>query len=129
MNCIFCKIINKEVSTNLIWENESFITFLDINPINPGHVLIVPKTHIGYVFDLAEPLYSDFFRAAKLLSAPLKKATDAKRIGVAIEGFGVDHLHLHLVPVNSCNELDPNRTCRALDEDLSAMAQKIRSCL
>jgi histidine triad (HIT) family protein len=126
--CIFCKIANKEISSYLIWENDRFFAFLDRNPVNPGHILIVPKEHIEYIFDMEEPLYSEIFQI-KNLSMPLRKATNAKRIGIAIEGFGVNHLHLHLIPVNSGNELDPNRAQKASDDDLAQMANAIKKFL
>lgn len=127
--CIFCKIAQKEIPSHFIWEDEKFAAFLDINPINPGHMLIVPKEHIGYIFDLDNEMYKNIFLRAKQLSEPLKKAVEAKRIGMAVEGFGVDHVHLHLVPVNSGNELDPNRAKKIPDEELKQIVDKIRQLL
>jgi|SRR6185503_2900663 len=127
--CHFCKIARKEIPSHFIWEDEKFFAFLDINPVNPGHILIVPKEHIEYIFDLDDSMYNEFFLKAKQLSKPLKKAANAKRIGIIIEGFGVDHLHLHLVPVNSGGELDPNRAKKTPDEELKKIADSIRQQL
>jgi len=104
-DCIFCKIIRGEVPSFKVWEDENFLAFLSIEPINPGHTLVIPKKHIDYVFDLKEPLYSQMFKVAKKISKNLKKVMKAKRIGIAVEGFSVPHVHIHLVPINNENEL------------------------
>jgi len=125
-DCLFCKIIKGEILSYKIWEDENFFAFLDINPINPGHIILVSKSHLNYIFDLEEPLYSEIFKTAKKLSEPLKKATGAKRIALAIEGFVIPHIHIHLVPVNKVNDLDPNRAKKASPGQLSNMADKIK---
>ncbi len=89
MQCLFCNIANNKIPSFKIWENEDFFAFLDINPINPGHLLLIPKKHFEEVYDLPEELFIDLFKAAKFLAGKLKEATKAKRIGIAIEGFGV----------------------------------------
>ena len=126
-DCLFCKIIKGEIPSYKIWEDRNFFAFLDINPINPGHTILVLKKHLGYIFDLEEPLYSETFKTIKKLSKPLKKATEAKRIALAIEGFTVPHIHIHLVPANRVNDLDPNRARKANPEELSKMAEKIKN--
>lgn len=128
-DCLFCKIIKGEVPSYKIWEDENFFAFLDINPINPGHTILVPKKHLDYIFDLEEILYSEIFKTAKKLSGPLKKATKAEKIGLAIEGFAIRHIHIHLVPVNKVNDLDPNRAKKTSSEELSKMAEKIKSLI
>ena len=125
--CIFCEILNGSAPAHKIWENENYFAFLDINPVNPGHTMIIPKHHVDYVFDLEEPLYSELFRVTKQLSDPIKKAMQAGRIGVVTEGFSVSHLHVHLVPINGVNELDPTRAKRATAEELAVIAVRIRN--
>jgi histidine triad (HIT) family protein len=125
-DCIFCKIAAKEIPAHVVWENEKFLAFADVRPVNPGHLLIIPKDHVDLIFDLPDDRYAEIFMIAKRLSAPLKRATDAKRIGIAIEGFGVAHAHLHLVPLNGPNELNPERA-RAMDEkEIEAITKKIK---
>ena len=121
MNCLFCKIINKEISSFNVWENNKFLAFLDVNPINPGHILLIPKNHQEEIFDLEDSLYSDIFLTAKKLAGPLKGATKARIVGIAVEGLGVSHVHIHLVPINNGNELNPERAKKASEEDLIMM--------
>jgi histidine triad (HIT) family protein len=124
--CIFCQIVRGVEPAHRIWESEEFMAFLTRRPCNPGHTLLIPKTHVDYVFDLHEPLYSNIFRAAKQLSEPIRTATGAKRIGVAIEGFSVSHVHLHLVPLYSVSELDPHRHIEQSQQELAEVAGRIR---
>ncbi|HEY3026752.1 MAG TPA: HIT family protein [Pyrinomonadaceae bacterium] len=124
--CIFCQIIEGIEPAHKIWESDDFLAFLSLHPCNPGHTCLIPKTHIDYVFDLDEPLYSRIFQLAKQLSGPLKKATDAKRIGIAIEGFSVPHVHLHLVPLYNVAELDPHRHIKQNSDEVAEMAENIR---
>ena len=125
-NCIFCEISNDCAPAYKIWENQNFLAFLDINPVNPGTIL-VPKFHVDTVFDLDEPLYSELFRVAKKLSQPLQSAMKTHRIGVVIEGFGVAHLHVHLVPINGGGELNPTRATSATAAELEMVARRIRA--
>jgi len=124
--CIFCQIIEGIKPAHKIWESDDFLAFLSLHPCNPGHTCLIPKTHVDYVFDLDEPLYSGIFQLAKQLSEPLKKATEAKRIGIAIEGFSVPHVHLHLVPLYNVAELDPHRHIKQNSVEVAEMAENIR---
>jgi histidine triad (HIT) family protein len=125
-DCIFCKIANKETPSFHIWDDGDFFAFLDIQPMNPGHILIIPKKHAETVYDLSAPLYENLFNVARMLRTPLQKATGSKKIGLAVEGFGVPHAHLHLVPLHQPNELDPHRARRMDDDELKAIAEKIK---
>jgi histidine triad (HIT) family protein len=125
-NCIFCKIVEDVEPAHRVWESEQFLAFLSIHPCNPGHICLIPKKHVDYVFDLDDPLYFGLFQAAKELSEPLKVATESKRIGIAAEGFTVPHVHLHLVPLFNEDELDPHRHIKQNQEELAKMAEKIR---
>ena|SRR5687768_12183184 len=124
--CIFCQIIQGVEPAHRIWESDDSLAFLSIHPCNPGHTCLIPKDHVDYVFDLQEPLYSRIFQVAKRLSEPLRSATGAKRIGIAVEGFSVPHVHLHLVPLYNVSELDPHRHVQQTEKELSVMAAKIR---
>ncbi|HKR67009.1 MAG TPA: HIT family protein [Thermoanaerobaculia bacterium] len=127
--CVFCRIIEGVEPAHRVWESEDFLAFLTIRPCNPGHTLLIPKAHVDDVFDLQEPLYSRVFQVAKQLSKPLKSATDARRIGIAVEGFTVPHVHLHLVPLYEVAELDPHRHIEQTQEELAMMAARIRDAI
>ena len=124
MECLFCNIVKGSQQSFRVWENTDFIVFLDVNPINRGHLLLITKQHFEDVFSISEVLYSKMFIVAKEVSNILRKAVKSKRVGLAIEGFGVPHVHIHLVPVNNGNELNPLRAKPASAEDLGDM-QKI----
>lgn len=125
MECIFCKIINKEIQSYPVWEDKDFLVFLDIMPINKGHILIIPKKHEDSIYKLEDYLYKESFLVAKKLSESLRKATNAIKIGIAVEGFGVDHAHVHLVPLYGAHELNPERAQKASPEELKEMQQKL----
>ena len=127
--CIFCKIVEGVEPAHRIWESDEFLAFLSIHPCNPGHTCLIPKLHIEYVFDLEQELYSQIFQVARQLAQPLKEATDAARIGVAIEGFSVPHVHVHLVPVYQVAELDPHRHIKQTQDELAQIAEKIRRAI
>lgn len=126
-SCTFCQIASGGEPAHRVWESEDFLAFLTRGPCNPGHTLLIPKTHCEYVFDLDEPLYSEIFRAARRLSGPIQRASAARRVGVAIEGFSVPHVHLHLVPLYAVSELDPHRCIAQTQQQLAEMAERIRA--
>ncbi len=109
-----------------LWEDEKFFSFLDIHPINPGHVLLIPKKHLDYLFDLNDNEYKELMTKAKEIAIILKKKLKPKRIGMAVEGFGVPHVHIHLVPLNKGNELNPERAKPMDSKELEKIAKRIR---
>lgn len=120
-NCIFCKIIVGEIPCYRVWEDDEHLAFLTIGPIREGHTLVIPKRHASYLFDLDAGAYDALMRAAKLVATKLKLVFDVPRVAVAVEGFSVDHIHVHLVPVTGANQLDP---CAAVAEpDHAALAE------
>jgi histidine triad (HIT) family protein len=126
MECLFCKIIEGKIPSVKIWENELFLAFLDINPVNPGHTLLVPKTHHDDVFDIDADEYGALFKAAKKLSVSLRKAMGSKRVGLVVEGFLVPHAHIHLIPINAENELHSHRAKRTSPDELEGIAARIK---
>ncbi len=129
MPSIFTRIINKEIPGHIIHENENFFCILDIRPVNPGHVLVIPRKEVDYIFDLDDEVYNALFAYAKSFAPALKKATGSSRVGIVVEGFGVPHAHIHLIPINNPHELDPHRAHAVSDEELVSMKEKIISCL
>jgi histidine triad (HIT) family protein len=126
-DCIFCKIVGREIPTHIIKEDENVLVFLDVNPVNPGHLLIIPKVHIESVFNMPDEQYKNIFETAKALSTPLQNAMQSRKIGIAVEGFGVPHAHVHLVPLHNPNELNPERATHMDDETLAPIAEKIKA--
>ncbi len=122
---IFEKIINREIPAEIVWEDEDHLAFLDINPIQPGHTLVIPKKQISSVFEMENEAYSALFLAAKKVSQSLKKATGAKRIGLIVEGLEIDHAHIHLVPINEMGDLRKPGV-KADSKQLKDMAAAIR---
>ena len=101
---IFTRIINGDIPSYKVAESERCYAFLDINPLVKGHTLVIPKLpepEADYIFDLDDELLADLMVFAKKVAAGIKKATSCKRVGVAVLGMEVNHVHIHLVPLNS----------------------------
>jgi len=125
-DCIFCRIIKGEIPAVKLWEDDKFFVMLDANPINPGHTLAIPKKHTDYIFDLNDREYCELMMKAKEVAKILKSRLKPKRVGIAVEGFGVPHIHVHLVPLNKGNELNPERARATHPDELKKIAEKIR---
>lgn len=125
MKCIFCDIIRGEIHAHKVWENDDFLAILDVNPINKGHLLLIPKKHIQDIFDMPSLLFSNIFQVAKKIAPMLKKSMKAKKIGIAVEGFGIPHVHIHLVPINKGNELNPERAKKASEASLKKLKKSL----
>lgn len=126
MNCIFCNILSGAIPSYKIWEDDHFYAFLDIHPIKKGHTLIIPKLHTEDIFSLPETVYTDLFVAGKKLQSALQQAVQSKKVGFVVEGFGVAHAHLHLIPINTGNELDPHSSYTASTEELEMVQREIQ---
>jgi histidine triad (HIT) family protein len=124
-DCIFCKFALNKAKFVKVWEDKNFLAFLDHKPITEGHTLLIPKQHFEYIFDLNDKLYNKIFKRAKQLSKPLKTALEATRIGVIVEGFGVNHVHIHLVPLKKGGELLKKGVVGVTDEEFAKTAEKI----
>lgn len=105
MSSIFTKIINGEIPSYKIAEDDNFIAFLDINPNAKGHTLCVPKQEIDKIFDLNENLYIGLMQFSRKIAIALEKAVPCKRIGMAVIGLEVPHAHVHLIPLNEMDEM------------------------
>jgi len=103
---IFTKIINKEIPSYIIDEDEDFIAFLDVFPLVKGHTLVVPKKQTDYIFDIENDDYIDLWRFAKKVAKKVEGAIECKRIGVAVIGLEVPHTHIHLVPINGVSDIN-----------------------
>jgi histidine triad (HIT) family protein len=106
MASIFSKIIAGEIPCYKIAENEHFFAFLDIFPLKEGHVLVVPKTEVDQFFDVDDTLLSEWLLFAKPIAKAIERAFDCDRCGISVIGLEVPHAHMHLVPINSSNDLN-----------------------
>ncbi len=110
MSSIFKKIIDGEIPCYKVAENEDFLAFLDIQPLVKGHVLVIPKIEIDYVFDLDDSLLSDLICFSKQVAAKMKLHLPCKKIGMTVIGLEVPHAHIHLIPINSINDMNFSNT-------------------
>ena len=106
MSSIFTKIINGEIPSLKIAENENFLAFLDINPIQKGHTLVIPKKEIDYLFDLEDEILQEMIVFSKEVALKIEKSITCKRIGMTVVGFDVPHAHIHLIPMNTIKDMD-----------------------
>lgn len=123
---IFSKIIAGEIPSYKIAENEHFYAFLDIFPLVEGHVLVVPKNETDNLWDLPENFLSEWMLFAKPVAKAIEKAFDCNRCGISVIGLEVPHAHMHLLPINSADDLNFTRRKLKLSEaELEAVQQKI----
>jgi len=127
---IFSKIVAGEIPAYKVAETVEFLAFLDISPLAEGHVLVIPKKEVDYLFDLDDETYTGLQIFAKIVATGLKKAIPCKRIGVAVIGLEVPHVHIHLIPMNSVSDLNFSRPKLSFTpEQLEATAEKIKDAL
>ncbi len=129
MPSIFTKIINGEIPCHKIAETEDYFAFLDVFPCAPGHTLVVPKKEIDYLFDMSDELYLGLMAFAKSIEPAIKKAMPCKRVGVAVIGLEVPHAHIHLIPMNSLNDMNFNSKIKISQEELGEIAERIKAYL
>lgn len=130
---IFTRIINGDIPSYKVAENEHFYAFLDINPLQKGHTLIVPKLsepEADYIFDLEDELLSEMLVFSKQVARGIKGAIDCKRVGVAVIGLEVPHVHMHLIPISKEGDMsfaNPKMTLPA--EEMAEIAQSIAQAM
>lgn len=126
MSSIFSKIIDGIIPCYKIAENESFLAFLDIQPLVQGHTLVIPKREIDYIFDLDDSTLKEMMVFSKMVSEKLKTALPCKRIGVSIIGLEVPHAHVHLVPINDIDDMNFSKPKLDLSKtEMSAIQEQI----
>lgn len=125
MPTLFTRIINQEIPSYRIYEDEYTYAFLNIYPHTPGHLLIVPKIEVDHFADVPEPYYSAIFQTAKKLSPAIQKATGCNRVCTMFIGYEVPHCHYHLVPTTGGDDLEFSHARPASAEELTEMQGKI----
>jgi histidine triad (HIT) family protein len=127
---IFSKIISGEIPAYTVAESVEFLAFLDINPLAEGHVLVIPKKEVDYIFDLDDETYTGLQLFAKIVATGIKAAIPCKKVGVAVIGLEVPHAHIHLIPMNRVDDLNFSRPkMKFSPEELQATSEKIREAL
>ncbi|MDZ4794982.1 MAG: HIT family protein [Bacteroidota bacterium] len=121
---IFSKIIAGEIPAYKIAENEKFFAFLDIFPLREGHVLVVPKIETDKLFDLPDEYLGELLLFARPIALAIEKAFDCNRCGISVVGLEVPHAHLHLIPINSANDLNFTKAKPAASAEKLKQAQE-----
>lgn len=129
MPTIFTKIINGEIPAYKVAETDKFLAFLDIRPNAKGHTLCIPKEEVNKLFDLDEDTYMELMAFSRKVAIGLEKAVPCKRVGVAVVGLEVPHVHVHLIPLNSMGDMDFSRNIPLSDEEFEQIAGDIKKKL
>jgi histidine triad (HIT) family protein len=124
--CVFCEIVARRIPATILFEDGDHLALFPLEHINPGHMLLIPKYHVDYLFDLTMPAYQALWAAVAKLAPGLRSVTSAKRVGIAVEGFAVPHVHVHLVPVYAGDELNPARARPIPGVDADRLAGLLR---
>lgn len=129
MATIFSKIINGELPSYKIAETENFLAFLDINPNSKGHTLCIPKQEVNKIFDLDEHTYTGLMQFSRKVAIALEKTIDCKRVGMAVVGLEVPHVHVHLIPLTSMGDMNFGNKKRFAPEEFQKIADAVKANL
>ena len=129
MTSIFTKIVNGEIPCYKIAEDENFLAFLDVNPNAIGHTLCIPKQEINKIFDMDEAHYLGLMKFSRTVAKAVEKSVACKRIGVAVVGLEVPHVHVHLIPLHDMDDMRFQRKTSLSEAEFTALAKQINSNL
>ncbi|RAK24420.1 histidine triad (HIT) family protein [Flavobacterium aquaticum] len=129
MASIFTKIVNGEISCYKIAEDENYLAFLDVNPNAKGHTLCIPKQEINKIFDMEEEHYLGLMKFSRKVAKAVEKSVECKRIGVAVVGLEVPHVHVHLIPLQDMDDMRFQRKTSLTPEEFQDLAKQIASNL
>ena len=129
MASIFTRIINGEIPCYKIAEDDRHFAFLDINPVTPGHTLVVPRREVSYLFDLDDDEYVSLELFAKKVARAIEQTIPCKRIAEAVIGLEVPHAHIHLIPINSESDVDFRHKQQLTPEQMKEIAEKISAAV
>ncbi len=127
MASIFTQIINEEIPGYKIYEDDYVCAFLDINPIKKGHVLVVPKVEVDQFFDIEEKMFDHMMHRVRYIAQVMRAQLKCERVCVFIEGFGIPHAHVHLVPANTPGDFDKSNVYKASTEELEEVQRLLQS--
>ena len=129
MSSIFTKIVNGEIPCYKIAEDENYLAFLDVNPNAKGHTLCIPKQEINKIFDMEEDLYLGLMKFSRKVAKAVEKTVECKRIGVAVVGLEVPHVHVHLIPLHDMDDMRFQRKVSLTKEEFEELTKAIQSNL
>ncbi|KAF2515771.1 HIT family protein [Flavobacterium salilacus subsp. salilacus] len=129
MSSIFTKIINGEIPAYKIAEDDNFLAFLDVNPNAKGHTLCIPKKEINKIFDMDEALYLGLMQFSYKVANAIEKTVPCKRVGMAVVGLEVPHVHVHLIPLNEMDEMRFINKVKLEKEEFETLASSIKKNL
>ena len=127
MASVFSKIISGEIPSYRIYEDESFLAFLDINPNAVGHTLCIPKKEVDQIFDLDDKTLSELIIFSKKIANAIKKAVVCERVGMSVIGLEVPHVHVHLIPINNMNDMSFDTKISMTESQFNETMNKIKS--
>jgi histidine triad (HIT) family protein len=130
MPTIFTKIVEGEIPSYKVAEDDRFFAFLDINPVAKGHILVIPKNEIDYLFDIEDDLFQEFFLFAKKVAIGLKKAIPCEKVGLVVIGLEIQHAHIHLIPLRTMDDVNFSKPKLKLSSgELMEIAAKVSEAL
>lgn len=125
MASIFIKIINEEIPSYKVAENEDYLAFLDINPNASGHTLVIPKKEENKLFDLSKEAYLSLLDFSYRVAKAIEKAIPCERVGMSVIGLEVPHVHVHLIPLNDMSDIQFTKKVTLKEEEFISLATKI----
>lgn len=129
MPTIFTKIINGEIPAYKVAENDKFLAFLDIRPNAKGHTLCIPKEEVNKIFDLDEDTYMELMAFSRKVAKGIEKAVSCKRVGMAVVGLEVPHVHVHLIPLNAMSDMNFGKSLSFSEDEFEQIAKDINAAI
>lgn len=128
MATLFSRIVAGEIPCHKVAENDSFLAFLDIQPLRKGHVLVIPKQEIDYIFDIEDDLLGEMMVFSKEVAIKIKAVFPCRKVGVTVIGLEVPHAHIHLIPINGVADMNFSQEKLSLSqEELAQIAESLRN--